>query len=594
MRRLPILVCLLAAAALVAPYPAQAIPFERPVFLTPVEDQSVSGRVDIEVSSQSPYVRLSMNPASQYSRLVKVVDGLASASFSTLGFDGRSAIHAQSCTDDSNRSCGSDRTIDVLIDNPAPTITAPQAEDEIYPSDDVVATVDLEVGSVQLVVPGFRNLAPDTAAPFKFVLDSDLLQRGRQYWEATACNPSGTKCEGAVHRIRVDVHKPGIRVFRGGRAEVSPNGDGVEDTAIAAFILAEPSAVVAEVWQGNAQLRSIDLGDVAADDAKRVDLLDDLGGPLPDGEYEVLYRASLTADSAVQEVAPTRLTVDTAAPVVLNKQLPYGTFFPYRDRYRDVVQPTIRLNERVEVHKVEIRNATDDVVYSSGAPERSRAKPFTYGFLWDGRLLGGPLPRGEYRISWTLIDAVGNATSATQRVTIDDDLVVERDVTMRVKASAAVDWEIGRCSAVRKDPRTSGGRLLLSDEKCDSSPYDNRKHIVAAYYRVTIPKSLRPQRLGLDVFGGAVRSGSYLGTAVWWDSKGKYGQVNWSGPATERHDLLKTRTSETADVLRGRRLYWVSFVNQGMQYRVRDFTVTTTRAFLVEPATPAPIPAALR
>jgi hypothetical protein len=588
MRRLVILVCGLVCASLIAPAPAQAIPFERPVFLSPAAGQTVSGRVDVRVSSQAPYVRLSIYSPYEYAQMVKVSSGIAEASFNTLGADGPTQFFARSCTDERSRSCGQERSMSLVVDNPEPLITSPLEGAELYPRDNVVVTVDLAAGAVDLDVPGHRRIPPDLAAPFEFELDKDLLRPGMQYWHATACNPIGSRCHGASHDIQVTVHRPGLYISRGASIAVSPNGDGVDDTARVALSVAERSTLVAEIWQQTQLVRSEELGTLTANDLHRFDALDDLGGSLPDGQYRVRYVASLTADPGVQQSVDTRLSVDTQAPEVLAKSLPYRTFYPYRDRYLDDIRPTVRVNEQLAVRRVEIRNASDELVFESSAPEFDRAEKFTYGFLWEGRLSGGPLPKGEYFVNWTLADDVGNTTTTTQRVVVDDDLVVERDVTIRVKASDAIDWEIGRCSAVRKDPRFAGGRLMLSDEKCDSSPYDNRKHIVAAYYRVSIPRSLRPQNLSLQVWGGSAQGRSFMGTVVWNDSRGKWGDTRWSRPPSEWHSLLSTRGETTDEVLRGRRLYWVSFVNRGMQYRIRDYRIETTRAFLVEPAVPAP------
>jgi hypothetical protein len=165
--------------------------------------------------------------------------------------------------------------------------------------------------------------------------------------------------------------------------------------------------------------------------------------------------------------------------------------------------------------------------------------------------------------------------------------VVKKDVTLNVKASGASDWDIGKCSAVRKDPKFNGGRQLLSDSKCDSSPYDNRRHVVVAYYSVALPKSVLPQRAHVSVVGGGMRQGSYLGTIFWMANKDKWSDVEWSGPRTERHRLLRAGSTEVDNMLWRGRLVWASFVNRGMQYRIRDFRIETTKAVLAEPARPA-------
>lgn len=587
MRRASFLVVLLLVAATLSSInAASAAALPKPVFVLPVEGTVVSGKVVVEATSDAPFVRFSMNPRSVFSKDVKVVGGTASASLSTLGLDGFTRIIAQSCEAEGG-PCGDWRTTHVIVDNPAPVITDPVDEGDIYPSDDVVVSVDLDAGGVVLEAPSFRRLAPDVTEPFQFVLEKALIEQGRQSIVATACNASGSVCQGQSHEIQIRVHRPGLDIFGGLRAAISPNGDGVADSAVLRFQLAEPAAVTAEVWRGTTLVRTVPLGDFTADN-HRLRIPADLGGPLPEGQYAMRYRASLLAAPTVVDEVLGHLTVDTTAPEVLDADLPYKTFYPHRDDYRDGIRPTARIDEAAEV-RVQVVDAADNVLDQSRARVDTRERKYTHAFRWDGRLSRTQVAvPGVYRALWTFTDEVGNTSTAMQRFIVDDDQIAKKDVTLQVDAEEAIDWEVGHCSSVRKDPRSDGGRLLLSDVRCDSSPYDNRKHIIVAYYKVTLPKSLERQKASLRVYGGAVKGRSYLGSAIWIDEQSEWSDVNWSGPSTQWHTLFDGGFASTERALRGQRLYWISFVNRGMQYRIRDFTVRTTKAFLVEPATPVP------
>jgi hypothetical protein len=298
------------------------------------------------------------------------------------------------------------------------------------------------------------------------------------------------------------------------------------------------------------------------------------------------YVASLEEMPDVVDRRTTYLTVDTTAPVVRSDSKAFNVFYPNRDRYRDEAEMYVRLDEPAR--------ATFEVVDSGGtryfgdrAASLIRQPDHTYRAVWSGRKGGSVVPEGTYQVRWTFEDKVGNESSFVQRVTADDAEVVERTVRMRLKASDAYRWDVGRCSTVRKDPRWSGGRQLLSDVRCDSSPYDNHRHVVAGYYRIKLPESLREQEVVIDLRGGSAAGRSFLGSLLWLADKGKWSDVRWSRPPTETHQVWDLSEWETATAADGRWLTWVHFVNRGMQYRIHDITVTTTRAFLVERAAPA-------
>ncbi len=267
-----------------------------------------------------------------------------------------------------------------------------------------------------------------------------------------------------------------------------------------------------------------------------------------------------------------QLVIDTQAPVVRSSTKAYNVFYPHRDKYRDDAELSVRLNEPAGT----TFEVVDDQGTSYGedrAGSLGRQPDYTYRAVWNGRDHREVAPEGAYQVRWSFTDHLGNASTFKQWVTVDDAQVVERNIRMRLKASDAYRWDVGRCSRVRKDPRWAGGRQLQSDVRCDSSPYDNRRHVVAGYYRIKLPESLREQKVVIDLRGGSAAGRSFLGSLLWLADKGKWSDVRWSRPPTETHQVWDLSEWETAQAADGRWLTWVHFVNRGMQYRVRDITI---------------------
>ena len=578
-------VALVVAGLLGAVVPDAGAASGRPEIVSPVAGAVVGGKVTVEALSSAKYVYFQIEPGALRNKLVEVVDGQASATFSTLGKDGHTDIAASNCS--TRQDCGGTSSTFVIVDNPAPIITTPADGSSHFPTSDLDVAVDLPAGAVALDVEGFREQLRDTAPPFVFHLDGAALVAGPQEIVATACDSTGRVCHGKTDTVTMSVLRPGLKLSGGAKLAISPNGDGIHDKTHTQFRLEEPSDVTLQLVQDGSLLRAVDLGELGHG-WHEISIPDDLGSdPLTHGRYTVRIVARLGSEPSIVERAELSLTVDTFAPEILAMEPTKRTFYPFDDGYRDWSRLSLQLDEAASVY-LEIEAEDGTIVLSEGAYGSSWEHRHIYGYIWEGlKSRHAMYPEGVYTVHWTMTDLLGNARTVDQRIRLEQDELVEKSVRIRVEASEAVKWDVGRCSDVRRDRRWRNGRALLSDVSCDSSPYDNRKHIVAGFYRATLPKSVTKQEVALKVYGGAVQGRSKLGSAVWINDREKWSDVRWAQGTTAWHPFFYALEGLTEDALRGRTLTWIHFVNTGMKYRIRDIQLRTTRTFLVDPSAPA-------
>jgi flagellar hook assembly protein FlgD len=237
-----------------------------------------------------------------------------------------------------------------------------------------------------------------------------------------------TACPGdALYRllpsVRTAVAKiglPKIYDYVVGTVDVSPNGDGVQETTRVRFTNSEPADWSVDVTdKTEAVVRRITGHGETVD--VRWDARDDAGAVVRDGVYRVVGRASVSGADA--RPATTTVRVDTVAPEATAVAVTPAVFSPNGDGYADRC--------RLRFTTAESCSARVFVVDAAGAVLRGvtgwrYADAGERSVAWDGRISSSaslsPAPEGAARLRLELKDPAGNQTAAMAAARIDRTL----------------------------------------------------------------------------------------------------------------------------------------------------------------------------
>ena len=233
---------------------------------------------------------------------------------------------------------------------------------------------------------------------------------------ATASDTWGNPPATAQAVLHLDGTPPGL-ALTGARSEpilVSPNGDGLNETARLAFTLSEPATLVASVRDAaGATVRTLTLSAAAGPGAVAWDGLGAAGERVPDGPYVL----EVTARDATGNVGPS-----VVAPVVVATARSGVAAAPAW------ISPAGRGTDprvsNLSFALVRPARVTWQMTTAAGAPVRTwyADAPLdagAYTLSWDGRTDTGALvPRGRYLSRVTVADG---ATTTTEQAWVYSD-----------------------------------------------------------------------------------------------------------------------------------------------------------------------------
>ena len=546
-----------------------------PTIDSPVEGATVSGDIELSAHSSSAYVRFS---TTWNDWPVKVVAGVATTSVSTLGLDGLNAITATAC-EAADTCTGGQSAVDVVFDNPAPTITSPADGATYWPWDTPTFSV-MSAGAVQFSVNGADVLADDTA-PYSMTLDLSGLV-GDVTISARGCSDGFGVCHGKSVSRTIHVTDVAPQNLNADAAAFSPDGDGVLDTLNVTFTLTT-TADVSYRWEGPlASYGPVAVGRLGP--GEHTVVVDGManGSPVPDGRKKLWFVTSPVAAPDHLTAAGLAVTIDRQAPKPVHVSLISGQFYPYPDGYRDGARLQLHAVDRgtlLSKVTLEMLDPAGHVVFTRAwSGNRSNRR-----FTWNGRSTRGSLvAAGTYAVRLTAWDGAGHSSSDTMQLVVHDEMAAKRTLRYRVPADRAWDWFVGSCSSRAKEPRWKGGVRLLSDTKCSSKPYHNDRHVVAAAYRVHVPANriLSWGTAAVEVYGGALSQNAYAGLSMWSGKQRAYGRPHWLSSPTGVH---RFSVFQPAGSVGEGRLYWEIFTNRGCRYALRETRIRIPVVQLVHP-----------
>ena len=172
---------------------------------------------------------------------------------------------------------------------------------------------------------------------------------------------------------------------------------------------------------------------------------------------------------------------------------------PVRDRYLDTVQVSAGVGESLRSLDLQITTRSGSLVRTVHAGSSRSAG--TRSVTWDGRLAGGRLAPGTYRLRLVAEDLAGNrTTSAARTVTVSGQRLVKRSghLTVTARSSLTETYE-DACSEVFR--RTSGPHRgwvsYASSSTCTSGDA-----FAAADHQVRLPAAVRYGTVRVSAFGG--------------------------------------------------------------------------------------------
>ncbi len=429
-------------------------PASLPTLVSPADGSTVAGRTAVTVSTTAPRVRLSLG---DQSATVSSSGGSAQASFATYGLGGGQRVEAVDCSFvDQCAAAGAAAT--VTVGNAAPTLTSPAPGTEVR-DDGLGVTADAPVdAAVRFSFDGrTTGSVVDTAAPFGTTLPTGSLSDGPHSVQAVLCRADGTVCGGAAAEVRVTATRLHPAVTGLSPRALSPDGDGRRDSVTVTYRLDRPQTAVLQVRNASGRVvhrRSLGRQPAgtrrATWDGRRGS--GGRGRVVDDGEFRVEIS---TSDGVLKGLADRAVTVDRSRPALRGVRPSARRVLPVRDRYYDAVTVSGTSGERLRRLTLQVRTRGGTLVRTvrGGRPD---AGPVAV--VWDGRLRGGRLVPGTYRVRLRAEDLAGNrARSATRTLRVTGQRLVRRSGSTTVSARQTLeDTFADDCSDVY--PRTSGPR----------------------------------------------------------------------------------------------------------------------------------------
>jgi len=266
---------------------------------------------------------------------------------------------------------------------------------------------------VPTLTTGTHGFTWDGTAGGRRVADGRYLLQltgmaGSSAYRAPSALPA-TPAQVAEYAVTVDTVAPVVKSASASSALISPNGDGILDTA--SFKLASTGATLwtVRIAAGSAApVRSVSGtgGAIKFTWNGR----GDTGAVVPDGVYAVTLAACDVAGNCATKAYPVR--VDTTPPTVAPSAAP-GAFSPNRDGSGDTANLLWASSETV--------SGTMAVWHGSTLVRRWAISRATSGIVaWDGRTSSGAhAADGRYTLKVDVRDAAGNRRVASASIAVD-------------------------------------------------------------------------------------------------------------------------------------------------------------------------------
>jgi hypothetical protein len=160
--------------------------------------------------------------------------------------------------------------------------------------------------------------------------------------------------------------------------------------------------------------------------------LNDLGGLLPNGTYEVELHLARERSTIILPV-PHRIALDTKAPRVVSFTVRRGTFSPDGDHQSDTARIRFRLSEEGRA-----------LLFLDGRQVlKTYWHPIAGVLSWNGAVPGRRLPPGTYTLEFGAVDPAGNVTPPSQRVALRLTIRYIKLANARIDAAAGKRFAIG-------------------------------------------------------------------------------------------------------------------------------------------------------
>jgi spore germination protein YaaH/flagellar hook assembly protein FlgD len=240
----------------------------------------------------------------------------------------------------------------------------------------------------------------------RYVLQLVATAGGRTYTAPSARPTTATQV--ARHAVTVDTVRPSLVSATASARLISPNGDGTLDRTRLAVETSGSSRWTIRIANGGAVVR--EAGGGAGSGALAWTGTDDAGNRVPDGRYlATLAGWDAAGNAASRSIA---ITVDTRGPVAHPSADP-GLFSPNGDGAADTTRLAWTADERASGW---VRVYRGDTRIRGWAVDGATS----WAATWNGRRAdGSPVPDGRYTLRTRLVDAAGNARTASAPVVVD-------------------------------------------------------------------------------------------------------------------------------------------------------------------------------
>lgn len=401
-----------------------------PVITSHVDGERVSGQIEVTVESAAPYVLIALPhaidspwvPWLSDPETAQTVDGVATVSLNTSGYNGPTAIVAREC----QNSCSlrspesafqSETSVQVDVSNPAPQWNEQRWYSDFYTRDAMWVVDENAWAWYGFFIDG--EYLPAVSRDPYVEIDPAKLGDGVHTVQMAHCTEISRwslepVCDMAnAAEIRTFTIKTTLQpiINRVAPRTISPDGNGIADAASVTMTTDTPSEHV--YWSLLRGSETVARGNFAAPGPGRhtftVDGLDTQDQPLASGSYKLhIYAVILPWSSAwpiVDGETSTALHLDLDAPEVTSASAAPRVFHPPVDGYRDKVRITGSLSERASRFRVRILRAGNVVRRLWLGPQSAGG----FATTWDGRgPKGGLLRPGRYRYDFFTRDRAGN------------------------------------------------------------------------------------------------------------------------------------------------------------------------------------------
>ncbi|HET7691051.1 MAG TPA: hypothetical protein VFK41_11750 [Nocardioidaceae bacterium] len=547
-----------------------------PVISTP--DVSVPGKATGTVTTTAAFVRIDLYQG-QYvvkGNPVQVVPGdthQVAYSFNTWGLNNPSIV-ARECS--ALDTCSAEQTsVSFVPTDLAAAITWPSLT-KVNPNEtDYDVTVTDSGGGYLFAMwqTRLQSIARNTPQTIDFPYD------GLGVLVIFRCNnAAGYFCRSLGVSPTLEVRRYlGLADEKLSRDKLSPNGDGLADSAV--FSMVVNSGLPVDVaWRVTSN--GVDTGvqgsltNLVPNASKIVTFPVDPAG-LPEGQFGLVVDVSSATDDfgEMAETLERGFTIDLTPPTgpLTLAATSATTFYPYPDRYHDRITFSVGAPGDNPAF-LEVRSAATGSVVYQGHPEWFTT-PSTYG--WDGHATNGSLvPAGDYLARIVAADAAEN------RVVSNDVALVlrpERLVTRLFKKTVSaqrslLDQNVGKCSTVKKGVRGWRGSLgIYTNTRCDGN---FRESVTSTIHGLRLPAAYRYDTLHISVYGGAAKSrpGSYL-FMDWLNNQDEWGDKDYRTGYKLGHYGPGGRAAKYF-VYPDRWIVWGVYTYLGARWDVKSFTVT--------------------